>query len=193
MLIKHYLKNQNITIFNIQKTKIYVLILKKINTIIKEYITEFYKYKNFFFLVVKFIKVFRNNLYKLSNQLIKNTHNFIALINHILIIHFYNSNIFVNITDIKGKKNLYVLSSGILNIKSSKKNKNLVLRNIVKKVIFKLKYLNVTFLALHIKSSKKNRKYFIKELKKYVFLNYVKFYNLTPHNGCRPKKKIRKK
>ncbi len=193
MLVKHYLKNQNITTFNIQKTKIYVIILKKINIIIKEYVTEFYKYKNFFFLAIKLIKIIKNNFYKLSNQLIKNTHNFITLISYILTIHFYNSNIFINITDIKGKKNLYVLSSGILNIKSSKKNKNLVLKNIVKKVIFKLKYLNITFIALHIKSSKKNRKYFIKELKKYFFLNYIKFYNLTPHNGCRPKKKVRKK
>ncbi len=56
MLIKHYLKNQNITTFNIQKSKIYVIILKKINTIIKEYVTEFYKYKNFFFFVSKIYK-----------------------------------------------------------------------------------------------------------------------------------------
>lgn len=113
------------------------------------------------------------------------------LTSYIININLLTSNIIINITDLEGIPIIYC-SSGVVNFKGSQKTKQLALINIIKKISYKSKFLKDLQVSVHFKGIKKNRKKVLNELEKIFLIKNIKIFNLTPYNGCRPKR-IRKK
>lgn len=133
-----------------------------------------------------------NFIYKISNLRKKNIfHKNLKSFSYVLHVTLLNSNIIINITDLKGKL-ITSCSSGIMQFTGSQKTKYLALINILKKINHEIKYLKNKNFAIHFKGLKKNRRIILKKLDKKINIQVIKFFNLSPHNGCRPKK-IRKK
>lgn len=109
-------------------------------------------------------------------------------INYILKFVIYKKNIMLHLTDIKGTTLLYI-NSGLLNIlKNQKINKHTILKTL-SIVLENVHFSKNSQIALHFNSNLKNfNKLIIKYLKSTYKINVIKLFNLTPHNGCRPKK-----
>ena len=159
-------------------------------------------------------KEYKNRLLKLSNTLLalKNTQteglgteleknsNFITkkklndYVNYIININITLTNSIVSVTDIKGNV-LVSMSSGNVNLTSKqKKQQPLALINLFKALLIKAKFLKGKPVALHFKNTKIFYETLVINLlqNKYYIVS-IQSYNLTPHNGCRPKKLKRTK
>ena len=121
--------------------------------------------------------------FKLNNVNIKNYN----LISYIIKITLLKSNIYINVTNIKGKI-LIACSSGIIKLKGSQKTKRLAYNRIIKFTKFKIRKLKNKIFAIHFMGIKSNRKKLLKSFKKYFYIKSIKYYNLIAHNGCRLKK-----
>jgi ribosomal protein S11 len=121
--------------------------------------------------------------FKLNNVNIKNYN----LISYIIKITLLKSNIYINVTNIKGKI-LIACSSGIIKLKGSQKTKRLAYNRIIKFTKFKIRKLKNKIFAIHFMEIKSNRKKLLKSFKKYFYIKSIKYYNLIAHNGCRLKK-----
>ena len=130
----------------------------------------------------------RNSFYlkKLFNKKQLNSK---PLINYIININLSLTNTLICVTDTKGRI-LLSFSSGLVNLtKRQKKSQPLALITIFKVLITKAKFLKNKPVALHFKNTKSfYESIIIKTLKDKLFIKTVQSYNLTPHNGCRPKK-----
>lgn len=109
----------------------------------------------------------------------------------ILIILFKPTNLFCIVTDLKGDV-LFWTSSGILNIKGTKK---LIPSTIVYtlKYVINLFYKNkYKYIHIKIKGFNKNKKSILKVFKN-TFLNILSICDLKslPHNGCKKPKRRR--
>jgi ribosomal protein S11 len=172
MLRRNYSVIFKITYINFLKLIYYALkILLKI-----------YKQFNFFFF--NYSKNIIKN-FKLKNKIFK-THN---LISYIIKITILKSNIYINITNIKGTI-LLASSSGLIKLKGSQKTKQLAYNRIIKFTKFKIRKLKNKIFAIHFIGIKPkyNRKKILKNFKKYFKIKNVKYFNLIAHNGCRLKK-----
>lgn len=112
-----------------------------------------------------------------------------VLTNYIISIHTSQTNTLVSVTDIKGKI-IISLSSGSLKLKKrQKKTQPLAIMTILKHLILKASFLHNKIIVIHFKNV---RTYYesliIKLLSNILFIKSIKSYNLSPHNGCRPKK-----
>jgi ribosomal protein S11 len=121
--------------------------------------------------------------FKLNNVNIKNYN----LISYIIKITLLKSNIYINVTNIKGKI-LIACSSGKIKLKGSQKTKRLAYNRIIKFTKFKIRKLKNKIFAIHFMGIKSNRKKLLKSFKKYFYIKSIKYYNLIAHNGCRLKK-----
>ena len=99
------------------------------------------------------------------------------------------TNTIVNVTDVNGNV-IISISAGLIKLtKFQKKSQPMALLNIFKVLLSKAKFLQNKAVALHFKNVKRfHESFFITALKKKVFIKSFQSYNLTPHNGCRPKK-----
>ena len=200
------ISEKNYKLTNIAIKNFLILILEQIKKVYNNdknelcyYLKNIYKIFFYFLNIIKHKKIFYNSTY--TKVLIENTRKekivlttnyFERLIKYIINVKVLTSNIVINISDVKGTV-YYTCSAGLLKFKGSNKTKNLALKMLLKKIIYKLKFLNIKILAIHFKGIKKNRKKILKELKKTNNpIICLKFNNLTPHNGCRPKKHVRK-
>jgi ribosomal protein S11 len=111
------------------------------------------------------------------------------VISYIINIVLSPTNTIVNVTDVD--KNVIIsISAGAINLtKFQKKSQPMALLNIFKFLLPKAKFLQNKAVALHFKNVKRfHESFFITALKKKLFIKSFQSYNLTPHNGCRPKK-----
>lgn len=110
------------------------------------------------------------------------------IINYLFKINIFNNNVILNITNNKGNTLIYT-TSGTLNYKSSHKtNKHSILK-IINNILKNVSFFKNNYIGLHFNGNvKKFNKIVIKLLKTYCKINFIKSYNLTSHNGCRPKK-----
>jgi len=191
------------------------MILTKISTKKKLFFKN--KQKNILYTKINFLKIIKKKMYEkqftrnlpqilkyfsnIFKMLEKNKSKFndqqkfffkTNLISYIINVRLLNSNIIINITDLKGAPLIYC-SSGIVNFKGSQKTKQLALINVIKKVSYKSKILKNLHVTVHFKGTKKNRKKVLNELKKIFLIKNIKIFNLAPYNGCRPQKIRRKK
>lgn len=118
-----------------------------------------------------------------SNQNFNNT------VYYILNIFLTNSNLFVNISNNFGNVNFYI-SSGLLKYKGSEKtNKYSLLNTIQKTIMVNYNVIKNKNIVIHYKGKSNSiYKLILKYLKKKFNIKTIKYYNLLPHNGCRPKK-----
>lgn len=115
-------------------------------------------------------------------------------INYIINVNLTPTNTIINVTDIKGNV-MFSISSGSINLTSrQKKQQPLALVNLFKVLIVKAKFLKNKPIALHFKNTKSFYETLIINLlqNKYYIVS-VQSCNLSPHNGCRPKKLRRTK
>jgi len=109
------------------------------------------------------------------------------LISYIIKITLLTSNIYINLTNIKGNI-INACSSGKIKLKGSQKTKQLAYNRIVNFTKFKLKKLKNKNFAIHFIGLKINRNKLLKNFKQYFYINNIKYFNLIAHNGCRLKK-----
>jgi ribosomal protein S11 len=85
-------------------------------------------------------------------------------------------------------------SAGFLKYKGkNKKSRFVVLKDMYKILISKLKFLKSQPVALHLKNVGFAKFWVIRVFKKKFFIRVVRSFNKYPHNGCRKRKMRRKK
>ena len=107
---------------------------------------------------------------------------------------FSASNTLLYITDAQG--NLKVrYSAGLLDFKGKqKKNRVQVLNRFFKELNkLKISILKDKPIALHLSNVGSYRYLIVRNLKKLFFIRFLKSYQSFPYNGCRKKKRLRKK
>jgi len=111
------------------------------------------------------------------------------LISYIIIINMSLTNTLVNLVDTKGNL-LLSLSAGQINFKGKQKRKQpTVLIALLKELLIKTKFVGNKPIAVHFKNTKfYHESIVISMLSEKFFIQFIKSYNLLPHNGCRPKK-----
>lgn len=128
-------------------------------------------------------------LYSKIKKTISNNSRILYIIN----IQFSKSNTLFHITDFKGNLRFFS-SAGCFNYKGKQKRKRLVIvKNFLRVLLTKLKFLKGNPIALHLKNVNSNRFWLIKQLKTKFFIKVVRNFNFYPHNGCRKSKVRRKK
>ena len=127
----------------------------------------------------------------ISSKFIKNNKPFVnkTLISYIINVNLSLTNTLVCVTDINGKVLLSFSAGSIGLSKRQKKTQPSALINIFKVLILKASFLKNKPVAIHFKNTKSfYESLIVKTLKDKLFIKTVQSYNLTPHNGCRPKK-----
>lgn len=111
------------------------------------------------------------------------------IISYIININLSPTNTIISVTDIKGNPKIS-LSAGLINLtKRQKKTQPMALINIFKVLLLKARFLKNNPIALHFKNTKPYyESLIIKVLKDKLYIKSIQSYNLSPHNGCRPKK-----
>lgn len=120
---------------------------------------------------------------KMTGKLKKN------LLHYIINIITTNTNTFINVTNVKGDP-IIDLKAGSLNLrKRQKKTQPFALIKILKLLLLKSPFLHNKIVSIHFKNVKLYyESMIIQMLKEVLFIKSIKSYNLSPHNGCRPKK-----
>ena len=145
------------------------------------------KLNSFFFLLCKHsFLIFQKNYIK-SNSLLKNKRIF-----YVFIIHYNYKNIFFNVLNTNCTKQIFSLSLGLTNFKSLDRiSKKYLILQVFKKIKAQTK--KHTNIAIHIYSKNLiSVKLILNFLKKIYLIQNIKLRNNLPHNGCRPRKKVRK-
>lgn len=142
-------------------------------------------------------KKFKTLRFLLSKNLQKSSPKFKSeiLINYILGISIYRTNIILYLSDVKGTI-IFFITSGFLNIKKKQKKKKItVLIRLIKFMLLKVKFVHKNdLIALHLKNFNERLGSFISIfLSKYYNIELIKINTSEPHNGCRPRKLKRKK
>ena len=111
------------------------------------------------------------------------------------IIHFsfLFNNIRLHITNAFGKLK-FAASSGLVGFSGKqKKNKHLIFKNFITLLKQQQQFLKNKPIALHFKNIRYHKYYIINSLKEYFFITGIQNFNSYPYNGCRKKKKRRKR
>jgi ribosomal protein S11 len=115
------------------------------------------------------------------------------LVTYIIDITFSKTNTFIHVMDFSGNLKFFC-SAGFLKYKGkNKKSRFVVLKDMYKILISKLKFLKSQPISLHLKNVGFAKFWVIRLFKKKFFIKVVKSFNKYPHNGCRKKKMKRTK
>jgi ribosomal protein S11 len=125
----------------------------------------------------------KNTIFLKSNSLKEN------LVSYVINVNLSPTNTLVNISDVNGNPKIS-FSAGLVNLtKKQKKTQPMALINIFKVLLLKATFLQNKPIALHFKNTKVfYESLIIKMLKDKLFIKSIYSHNLSPHNGCRPKK-----
>jgi ribosomal protein S11 len=144
--------------------------------------------------ILNVTKIKEENFKSLTSTIFSEKRFFITqnqFITYVIAFCFSTSNILLSITDSHGKL-VFFCSSGYLKFKGKLKKQILVFKSFYR-VLLKLNFLRHQSVALHFKNVGFRKFMIIRTLKKKFFIKVVKIFNNYSHNGCRKKKKIRKK
>lgn len=128
-----------------------------------------------------------------SSYLLKYKKDF--LVSYVIYFCFSMSNTIINISDATGNLKLSC-SAGLIDLQGKQK----VVRRLALARFFniislaKSKFLKTNPIALHFKNVNGSNKFLIvKKLKQKLFIKFIKTFDLEAYNGCRKKKKRRKR
>lgn len=115
-------------------------------------------------------------------------------IRYILNFIFSPKNTFLYITDVKGRLKRYY-SAGSINVKGKQKKNRILMLTRLCRIIKSVKnfFLRDVPIAIHLTNVGSSRKFIVEKLKTKFSLRVIKSYYTYPYNGCRKKKKVRKK
>jgi ribosomal protein S11 len=113
---------------------------------------------------------------------------------YIIFISFSSTNSFLHITDTLGNLK-FTYSAGLVNFKGKQKKSRFLVLNSFFRELKKLKIstLKNKPISLHLNNVGFYKHFIIKNLKKNFFVRFVKSYETYPYNGCRKRKKLRKR
>jgi ribosomal protein S11 len=144
------------------------------------------------------LKYTKNKIKKINNNLISNNFNShfnkIAGVNHnvvkyVIKVILSTTNIIINITDIKGNVILSISAGTLKLTKFQKRKQPTALLSVLKLLFLKATFLRNKAVAIHFRNVKRfHESLFINSLKTKLFIKSFQSYNLSAHNGCRPKK-----
>ena len=161
-----------------------MIVTKILTTLYKHEYTQKIRSALFFFQQYKIFKILINS-YNNSNYILflQNT------INYIFTIKISKTNTLINLSTIRGNI-ITFFSSGHLNLtKKQKIIQPFALLSLLKAIMVNNPEINSKTVTLHFKNLKPYYESLLTNLlKKIIFINLIKSYNLSPHNGCRPKK-----
>jgi ribosomal protein S11 len=111
------------------------------------------------------------------------------LIKYIISINLLEKNTFINVTDIKGKLRFF-RSAGFVELKGKRKIKQpLALNSLINSLKSDAKFLYGDPVALHLTNVNSfSYNYVLSKLEEKFFITFIRVFNSTPHNGCRPRK-----
>ena len=115
------------------------------------------------------------------------------LITYIIDITFSKTNTFIHVMDFSGKLKFFSSAGALQHKGKSKRSRAVVLKDMYKTLILKLKFLKNQPVALHLKNVGFAKFWIVKLLKKKFYIKVVRSFNTYPYNGCRNKKTRRKK
>jgi len=116
-----------------------------------------------------------------------------CLVTYIIDITFSKTNTFIHAMDFSGKLKFFSSAGALQYRGKNKKFRSVVLRDMYKIFISKLKFLKNQPVALYLKNVRFAKSQIIKLFKKKFFIKIIKSFNTYPYNGCRKKKMKRKK
>lgn len=116
------------------------------------------------------------------------------LVQYIIYFYFSAVNTLVHITDASGNLK-FLHSAGSVSFKGKQKKIRII---VLKRFFLLLRWLKIRFLknkpvALHFNNVGHYKKFLIRNLKKYFYIRIIKDYVSYSYNGCRGKKKVRKR
>ncbi len=119
--------------------------------------------------------------------------NTVPAIIYTITVKFALSNSALILSNVKGE-NLFFYSAGSIQIKGKQKIK----RKKIFILLFNHLMSNCPFIknkpiSLHLINTSFHKRYIIKKIMRYCLISFIKIIDATPHNGCRPPKKRRKK
>ena len=109
-------------------------------------------------------------------------------IDNCIICNLNYSNFKIHVTDADGNME-YSVNSGLLQFRGSQKTSRHAILAIVNRLVSKKHYYLGRNMAIHIKGFvRKYNKLITSKVKNNFTVKLIRYYNLHPHNGCRPKK-----
>jgi len=115
------------------------------------------------------------------------------LVVYIIDISFSRTNTLLHVMDSSGKLKFFYSAGSFKISGKQKKLRTIVFRNLYRVLVSNLKFLKLKPVALHLKNVGPDKFWIIKKLKKKFYIKVVRNFDSFPHNGCRKKKKRRKK
>lgn len=112
---------------------------------------------------------------------------------YIIDIKFSKTNTLLHVMDSLGKLKFFYSAGSFKFSGKQKKSRAIVFREFYKVLVSNLKFLSFKPIALHLKNVGRHKFWIVKKLKKKFYIKIVRNFNSFPHNGCRKKKKRRKK
>jgi len=186
MILSTILKKQT---GNLESTKAYIqnlsALLKMLNQLKSDKsISKKLKHKITSSLYSKFVFVQNKHSLNFKSKTVKKN-----LISYIINVNLSPTNTLVNVTDIDGNPKVS-FSAGLVNLtKTQKRTQPMALISIFKALLINAKFLVNKPVAFFFKNTKPfYESLIIKALKDKLFIKSIQSYNLSPHNGCRPKK-----
>ena len=116
------------------------------------------------------------------------------LVAYVVHVSFTNSNTFLYITSTSGHLK-FCCSAGLFNFKGKQKKARITVLNSFFNVLkqMKISLLKNKPIAIHLNNVGFYKYFIINNLKQYFFIRIIKSYERYSYNGCRKKKKIKKK
>lgn len=135
--------------------------------------------------------------YKNLNVILRSRNKFLVSddlrVLYIINIQFSKSNTLFHIMDFKGNLQFFCSAGSFTYKGKQKRNRLVIVKNFLRVLITKFKFLKGKPIALHLKNVNSNRSWLIKQLKTKFFIKNVCTLNSYPYNGCRKSKVRRKK
>lgn len=134
------------------------------------------------------------SLYISNSTMLENLTKHSFAVVYIIHFHFSSINTFLYITDSLGNLK-FRYSAGLIGFKGKQKRSR---SSVLKSFFIKLRKLKVSFLknkvvALHLTNVGFYKYFIVKKLKPFFHIRFIKSYQIHSYNGCRKKKRLRKK
>ena len=146
--------------------------------------------------IVSYLKILKEETHQKLNLLLLNSlykkqkNSFLVL--YTILFYFSQSNSFLQISRSDGSSKIFC-TAGPFSLKGKRKIlKKLILIKFFK-FLLKLDFLKNKPIALHLKNIKFKKHFILKKLKSNFFIKTIKTFNSKSYNGCRRKKKKRKR
>lgn len=115
------------------------------------------------------------------------------IVSYIITISFLKANTTINISDSHGISKMFYSAGDIGLSGKQKKKRRIAISKLIALVFQKLGSLQQKPIAIHMNNVGFYKSFVLNKLKRIFYVRIIKSFNLTPYNGCRKRKLLRKK